>query len=322
MKKIVAVLLISMFLISLSSCSFTTNLVMNLVEEERYEDAYKLASLLGDEELLGRFYWVPVEVKSGDEVYYHTFNEDNLPLKFNYSDEYYDEFYYDEYGRLVKVLNVEEDYTIVSEYIFDEEGRLIKDSCTVVDLMDFHYEYNYNEDGLLVSMISYGTFDERCVIEMVYDKKGQVIKEISRYESGRESVVEYGYDERGNRVYSKSPYFDGTIQTITYAYDEHDRMIVERTEYSDGIYYEYTNTYDEQGRIVRTDYKSGFSLDSVDSVASHEYEYDEHGNVIKYTETDDGVVCVNEITYKLVYIPYDYDEPIDWTLNEYTPFKY
>lgn len=321
MKKIVvALLLISMLLMTLSSCTVTTGAVMKLVEEGKYEEAYKLASLFGDEELLSHFYWVPVDVTTNGQVSEHKYNEHNLPIGLFTDENSYQSFAYNENGLTVKTIRVEGNTvtTIIQDY--DEQGRIIYIRYDV----DGYYSASdivYNEEGLAIKKIYGGNIGDEHVTDIVYNEKGQPIQEISTYPDGTVEYKDYTYDEKGNLISETYPAGDGTIQTNTYVYDDEGRLVAKNTVFSDGLHWTYEYTYNEDGRVSRQFYHGGYNLESNDFATSRDYFYDEHGNVIKSTYIDGGLgsVEITNITYRLVYVPFVYEDGITWSITPYVP---
>lgn len=325
MKRIVvALLLISMLLMTLSSCNVTTGVAMKLVEAGKYEEAYKLASLLGDEELLAHFYWVPVDVTSKGMVGTHEYDENNLPIKYYVDETLYDTYKYDENGNIIENINVEGGYKTTITYEYDEQSRM----TSVKYEVNGDYSYGkifYNEEGLVVKEEYYdnfsGTEELDCVVDYLYNEKGQHYQDIHTYSDGTVKYSEYTYDERGNLIKKVSPAFDGTTQTETYTYDENNNLLVKYVEFTDGVHWAYEYTYDAEGRVTREFYHGGYSFESNEFATCMDYKYDEYGNVIKCIDLDghNGSVEIIDITYRLVYVPFVYEDGINWTINQYTP---
>lgn len=322
-KTIVTVLLVFAVLSNLVACGGKSiKNAKELISKGEYEQAYELLLQSNNKEatkLLNHFYWVPVDIITNGKTYSHVYNENNLPTKAVYSEDDYCDYTYDESGRIIKTKEITYGGELVTEDTYNENGNLISQKYIYDSEIIGTAEYIY-ENGILMREIC-DIYGNKYVSEIVYNEKGQVVKRINKYENGTEEFYEYRYDERGNCVYDSSPYIDGTTQIRNYTFDQDNKLLLKAITFTDGVHMRYEYTYDQSGRVVRIDYIFGFSANVDDERSYYLYEYDQHGNVIKYTESDDGAKEeVTQITYKLVYINYDFDDGVKWTLKDYLPY--
>lgn len=171
--------------------------------------------------------------------------------------------------------------------------------------------------------------------EFTYDSKGRK-KSITVYDSNGNQVDygEYEYDSEGKCTVDVGGYDwdDGTIDKYLYYYDENGRIIREEvgsnldfwiyrvTEYlyhgDENIAYRQDITrYDKDGNetgrqyeLIKDNIHELYTIESDGTEwleTTHEWEYDDNGNVIKYTFTDydpEGNIIRKEITVS------EYDE--------------
>ena len=134
----------------------------------------------------------------------------------------------------------------------------------------------------IVSVYEDGTATE----EITYNEAGDILKMTWAVEGGEAySIYDYHYDEKGRlvEILITDDGEDGGFRKTTF--NDKDQLLTEHVFYTLG--FEYTN----------------------------EFEYDEHGNVIKTTYANPDPEIGNDVTeseYKLVYIPFAYTDQ-EWT---------
>ena len=169
------------------------------------------------------------------------------------------------------------------DHTYNEKGQLEKTVSTTTS--DYYRSYTvtftYDAEGRQIkSVCEYE--DETVIVEIVYNEAGKVLKMTWAEEnSGFYSIDDYHYDEKGRltEILFTEKGEDSGFRRVTF--NDKDQMITEHVRYAFG--YEYTNNY----------------------------EYDEHGNVIKTTYISPDIEVGNDVTestYKLVYLPFDYTE--------------
>ena len=153
----------------------------------------------------------------------------------------------------------------VTTYEYDDLGRTVRYSETRNGHETVN-EYEYTDDfGSYIFRISDGTSAEH-----IFDTNGNEIKVISKNKDGE------------------------TVASTEFRYDEHNNII---SEDCNGYITEYKNTY-ENGLLVMTEYfYDGYPGSKTTC------EYDEYGNIIKYSEIDasETVVRTEEYVWSPVY---------------------
>ncbi len=268
-----------------------------LIDKEKYEDAYLLLQSLGDykdaEELVKKFRYVLISADTGEDNSYElTLTDNNLPRRFTTKTAYSEDTitcYYDQNGRLIKEVVGELGYQNVIEYTYDENGNLIKEEFKTNGFMGTASvtEYTYDENGNLIKK-EYAHSDRNGetteIHEYTYDKNGNLIKEeyesISSGEEDKYTLVsDFTYDKNGNltKKISVNSEDDETVYECTY--DKSGNLVKECTQYSNGMDSTFEYTYDKNGNLIKvvSDY---YNRESV-----HEYSYDKNGNMIEEVTT-------------------------------------
>ncbi len=191
--------------------------------------------------------------------------------------EYYIQYEYDEYGRLIADNGEYDMYEhTCSDFQYDEKGNVVHKLETNISSVDMfngetEFYYTYDDDGNCITKKQVTDYDVRTTT-FTYDEKGNVIKE--------DCVID------GN---SASEQYIDTFK-LTYENDLCTQSVIETKIYVSG------------------------DFDSM-SYGLYTYEYDENGNCIKmskYSESDeiaDGeqIVQVNGKNYKkYVIITYEW----------------
>ena len=208
-------------------------------------------------------------------------------------------------------------------FTYNSKGFLASEEC-VSDRWGFEYllECEFDKNGYPVSLISKELYDEHLAKSFKYDSKGNMIEEtvydsnypylieqITKYNSDGEITEEYYYingefservvytlNSSGKRV-SGCTYctdengVEQSYESATFKYDSSGNCIYRENKTNFGLHIDtYTMEYDSAGNCtyenaVKKRYpntnSSGFTLKSN---IHYEYEYDEHGNIIKKTK--------------------------------------
>ncbi len=214
-----------------------------LLEQEKYEDAYKLLYTIRQNQQAK-------EILEDFKVF-HTkeLGTGQGQLTFNQLERTYT---YDEKGNAVKLEECKNySYNYVYVYSYDENGQLLsytrtrERENTVNEVITHEYEYNEHGDITKHTVTEFGI--------PVYT----------------EWTYEYGID--GKCISSTE--IDGA--TTTYQYDDNGNLIREIT--GSNIY---TNhTYDSEGRLVKTVH----TVPNQDITDTYEYEYNEYGLLVEYS---------------------------------------
>ena len=274
MKRIYAIFLATVILISLTAC-----------KNEMPEKFEAMPDTLSAEELT-----IPENEPAYKCIESHY---DNGELKEKY------EILYDEHDHTIKKnkLDINTGEVIHSslntEYglVYDENGNLVK---------DIWYGNDKNDIGLVII----NTYDEagnQTSTTMYYNYSGE-LKKSSYYETK--------YDEHGNETEWFSADVDEGIERVykyTYEYDENGNITkktVNDSAHKDEIA-EHTYTYDDAGNMLtetreRTKDKFGNRKETFKDF-TYVYEYDDHSNLIKKTSDVYG-------SEQHVVVIYEYDD--------------
>ncbi len=211
--------------------------------------------------------------------------------------EHKSEYAYDNKGRLVEEILIEEDDFIsehrTSEY--DEQGRLYKEQLHYLDDSFDETVYTYNAVGMLISKVttdSEGEVGNRVDLEY----KGALLLSEAEYDADGAviSKKKFSYDEVGNlteeSVEGKEEEF-----SLTHEYGENGKRLVSRRFDRNGkLVARSTYTYDVKGQAVE------IREETVTGIELMKMEYDERGNLLLQetsTEEDEEVLSTVERTY-------------------------
>jgi len=287
-----------------SSGSEVTMSYEDAMAAKNYEAAYR--ALLADpteenKAEMKKFFFVPVSVKGKDPnkgdpfTAAFTYNEKGWLVKMEVPlsrKAYSTEYGYDENGRVVSVKKgrVDSESYDLETYTYDEAGHMLSHSIFYnADELQRKWEWTYNEQGDKLSEKETDSFGEENLVtySYTYDEAGRKLTEVSGNHKD-----EWTYDEKGNELTKKS-YYEGELNAIySYEYDDQGRLIKDRWEDvesdpSESSWSQNEFIYDANGN---RHYKSVTRSDG-DNL-SYEHEYNEAGNVIKMTRTEDGKVTM------------------------------
>lgn len=224
----------------------------------------------------------------------------------NLKGELYYEYSYDKNGNVIEKV----------EFIANEDGAQRQGS----------YRFTYSSDGKLIKE-EQAQGGNLLTTEYTYDTDGKLTHK-TKTNNGGQSITYYTYDLNGNLIEEKASDY-----VIKKQYDENENLIYRETKYlyNSGSNSVYDAIYDDAGKLIREHLVSG------KNTYTTEYIYDEDGNLLEKTEVskifndegtdtktfiydqagnmihqinqdDDGWIQHKNITYQLVYIPYDLPE--------------
>ena len=304
-----------------------------LLEARDYEAAYALFASLGDykdaAEEAAKFHYVfdgytetygmPEDMNTETAVV--TYNEDNLPIKCEktYLDGFVHTctFEYDENGKLItnECFDGDEFY-VKHQWTYDAKGNNLTYSFRYYDGTSYAEERTYDEQGNNITIEAEGTGGH-------YD---------STYESGYHASYKIFYDEKGNNTkftaidgdetmegefwYTEDDILTKSLVTVKCGeevsleeeiYDEKGNK-TRKTITKDGEVIESSDfTYDEKGNCLGEVFQ--LNDEEGEFVSTLKYTYDAKDNCIKRELAEsDGYTSVRDITFRLVYVPYEYSE--------------
>lgn len=156
-------------------------------------------------------------------------------------------------------------------YTYDTDGNIIKEDFYYNDRLRHYTEYEYDENGIMISDTNYTNLDNGEVHEIrteyIYNDNG-ILSAKQTYQNGHESYSHhYEYDEQ-DRLIKDTSY--GRINSYcSYSYDENGNLS-EITNYGEFGVTITDYTYDENNRLIKAeDYHDG------ELMYTYEYEYEE-----------------------------------------------
>lgn len=166
------------------------------------------------------------------------------------------------------------------EHKYDEKGRetytkqiSFSNNSTIEDTIT-EYEGTWVEEGN-TAKIEYNAYELKGEIQ--YDDQGRMIKYV-RGNANSVTEEEYTYDENGCKTVTSKKYFMGklNIESET-VYDKYDHPVEVKSTYSTGDTYiiRYDYEYDNKGNILSL----SVTQDGVDVESKMDYIYDENGNL-------------------------------------------
>ena len=178
-------------------------------------------------------------------------------------------------------------------------------------------DFLYNDDGLLVQIITTSSDNSSGITNFSYDANGNISQRVIIYPNGDNSTYEYYYDSDNNNIKTIYTNYEGEKTFYDYSYDTNGNRIKQITTKSENekIYYDYI--YDINGnriKTVYTDYHENKSIydylyidnllvktiytDNDDSQSIDEYIYDANGNLLSQTSINfDGEKAINNYSY-------------------------
>ena len=292
------------------------------LEQGEYVSAYELFVELGDykdaAKEAARFRYVPVscvgkysgESAMPNETTTVTLNENNLPAQcfvtFEDGTTHTCTYTYNENGRLISIACNDPDGDLVTyETVYNANGKLEKETYRYFDGYYYTYEYTYDDQGLEIKSTSSDTDGNHVLNEYFYDDKGNMVKIAGENDEGPFSF-DYIYDDNNRLVKVIERDAEGNATWIEdYLYNEQGKKLKVSYTY-DGKEYEFAEyTYDEEGRLTTHRYHD--TVEGYNRLSEYTYTADgrtEHFNIKVPDEYDD----TQELTHKLVYIPFEYNE--------------
>lgn len=291
------------------------------LKQGEYVSAYELFVELGDykdaAKEAARFRYVPVSYvgkystedgATTNESVTITLGENNLPEKC--------------------VISFDDGTTHTCNYTYNENGKLTRIFCTDPKGELAMYESVYNANGKVEKVI-YRYFDGYpYTYEYTYDDQGRAIKSTESATDGYHLVNEHFYDDNGNMVKIAAENNDGPF-SYDFIYDDNNRLVKVIERDADGnISWTDDYLYNEQGKLIKITCTANGEVTDIT-----EYTYDEKGRLLSdiYRGTKDGYVHSNEYTYTadgrteklLVKMPDQFEDTQDITHKlVYIPFEY
>lgn len=158
----------------------------------------------------------------------------------------------------------------MNEYSYDVNGKALGEHNTGYWdgklLYEYHCQYEYDANNLPVKLLFYSDNGEFC------------------------SYTEWEYDENGNKIAQRQYTATGELTSSqSYTYDNFNEIIeINDRGKSSSIRTLYEYERNSSGVIER---KLEYISDKDHLPAEHVYEYDTHGNIIKETTYEDGVIA-------------------------------
>ena len=251
---------------------------------------------------------------------------------------------YDKHNNITNIVHLKND-EIIKEIHYDYDGysRLIKETCFNQNVLEYCYEYKYNNFSDILEKIEYNVNEE--IInkeEYVYNDsrlikviKNEEVKEITytddyfrpstykgntlvwegkRLKSYKD--IEYTYNSEGIRIEKQT-------NNKTFKYIVINGKVIKeiRTDGKEIIYH-----YDERGEVVGFNYNSNEyfyirditgqinKIINIDGAIEVEYEYNSYGKVLK-EEGNSDLIDINSYLYKGYY--YDKETSLYYCNSRY-----
>lgn len=202
--------------------------------------------------------------------------------------ENYESYYYDCFGRLVKVIK-SDGYT--KQFSYTAAGRLLK----VWDSNGESFDYSYKTDGSYLIKRKYnnaviGNYDysRNGLLQKITDSKGETISYTYDYNNQPVSIVSvYGnekneYDLKGRVIKKEVRNANNKIiDSISWNYNDENNSVVKTTSGKPSV----QHFYDQLNREIKI----------IDKYGITNIEYDQTGNIIR-KKFPDGLITVYEYT--------------------------
>ena len=331
MKKIVTFTLLLCMVLALAACTPEQTPdpkedkyaeAYELLEKRDYEAAYALFVELGDYKDAAKeaayFRYIPtahiIECVSDEEQdtinYTVTLNDQNLPIavveEYASGSKHTCNITRNELGDVTRRECSNTDGT-TTLYVatYDANGNLLNEMITDIDGNTSEFNYIYNEKGQLFKVVTTNAPTYYLSCTYTYDDEGREFEILYVYEDG--NITEKNTSDADGKLLKKTwiEEDDDVYSVNDYKYDEKGRL-VEILFTEEGEYGGFRKvTYNDKDQLVTEHVYYTFGYEY-----KNNYEYDEHGNATKTTYTDvvDAYSEITESTYKLVYLPFEFNE--------------
>lgn len=190
---------------------------------------------------------------------------------------------YDDDGNLIKSITTKGDAVLSNGEFVYINGNLVKEVIYNASSGTETKETEYDSDNNPVKVTFVDTDGRILVDEYRYDEKGTVIWHSHTMNNGHPTITEYTYDNNGNLLTEKCAYNDKLEYLNEYTYNEDGAVLSEIGKNKDGeIATKYVYTYDENNRLIKKETQE-FDKENI-----YEYVFDEVGNLIKETVTNEN----------------------------------
>ncbi len=181
------------------------------------------------------------------------------------------------------------------KYTYDKDGNVIiikeySGSSLVREAICSYTTYKHANNATYISQDTVYYSEGKHVY--LYDENNDYVS-ITEYDANGEmtriSEIEYTYDDLGNRISEKN-FVNGdlayAIEYSCFANDPRHTYISKRTHYDNG--YKYVTFYNEIGNVTKEIY---YDQDGeVSYECTHEYTFDDRGNMLSEKEYEDGTL--------------------------------
>ncbi len=156
-------------------------------------------------------------------------------------------------------------------YIYDTDGRLIREEFYYNNRLRHYIEYEYDENGVMISDTEYTNLDNSEIHEIkteyIYDDKGRLFAEYGYQNDHQSGKIEYEYDEQDRLI--KDTFYGRINSYRSYSYDENGNLSEKTNDGEFGVTVTYY-TYDENNCLIKAeDYHDD------EWIYTYEYKYEE-----------------------------------------------
>lgn len=268
MRKILALLLALLMVVSLAACSNSEPDSSQLPSAEPGQTAPEEGGEDQDDVPVTKppfktvYYWVEKKVTNGNatSVYSRTYDAKGNLLTDAYRPHnnvggYSYTYTYDESGKCLTEAGEDQNGSWSIEYTYDENGKPDTKTTKTKDGTET-VEYSYDESGKLIKGVQVLSADSQIVTEYTYSRKGYRMKEQTSVIRGDATEIrdskEYLYDINGN-IAACSVYEGSELKSKQlWSYDEKGRLATEVTitsgDKGKGISY----TYGKFNKVLMT----------------------------------------------------------------------
>lgn len=194
---------------------------------------------------------------------------------------------------------------VTYEYTYDKDGNVIlikeyEGSSLTRETVCSYTTYKYAESATYISKDTRYYGEEKYVY--LYDENNDDIS-ITQYDANGEVVrlseFEHTYDDLGNRIREKE-FVNGDLKheyEYSYCADDPTHTYRSKHVYYDADGYKYVTFYNEQGYVTKEIYYDNDG--EIDYERTHEYTFDNKGNMLSQKEYTDGKLSLEyEYSYK------------------------